>query len=431
MQKECLSDPKKLVPLLNRKLYEKGDCYSPGTGFCIKKDYKVYLAPAESNPDLLDEDDIFTFNEMLDENGNPDVDVAPTDSSLEPSKYSKLYLHLLEEFSCNCVLLVESQSAKMVADLYSDSLVFSNVECLTNIVSTVTKEKLRACDSLTIPIIPYKQPQEELISDLINALYSNTSTCCCIIKGFGMIFLGDCWKSVRSMLETVKQLLEYELNILQYRIREELVRIFKTLPHKPDFDNHRNVHNEEICEDDLILEDRIDETSEISPKAVPSQSNLETVRLPHLMNRTTFNSDHSTGYLDYWPSFNNINKTDEPFIGKTSKGFEKTYNIKGNFKNMLSIMEILMYLAPGNPKKGLELLEIEIKNDKEMAIIWAKKGRKENEELTPYHFRWAGYFNKVQKWMRNHHKIKLKDNFKSKKCKKKETFYAKLSSGVQ
>jgi len=222
MQKECLSDPKKLVPLLNRKLYEKGDCYSPGTGFCIKKDYKVYLAPAESNPDLLEEDDIFTFNEMLDENGNPDVDVAPTDSSLEPSKYSKLYLHLLEEFSCNCVLLVESQSAKMVADLYSDSLVFSNVECLTNIVSTVTKEKLRACDSLTIPIIPYKQPQEELISDLINALYSNTSTCCCIIKGFGMIFLGDCWKSVRSMLETVKQLLEYELNILQYRIRSDL-----------------------------------------------------------------------------------------------------------------------------------------------------------------------------------------------------------------
>ncbi len=30
----------------------------------------------ESNPDLLEEDDIFTFNEMLDENGNPDVDVV-------------------------------------------------------------------------------------------------------------------------------------------------------------------------------------------------------------------------------------------------------------------------------------------------------------------------------------------------------------------
>ena len=213
--------------------------------------------------------------------------------------------------------------------------------------------------------------------------------------------------------------------------REELVKIFRTLPHKPDFDNHRDARNEEICEDDLIIEDDIDETSDIEPKVIPSQSSIETIRLPNLMNRTTFNSDHSAGNLDYWPSLNNIYKTDEPFIGKNSKGFEKTYNIKGNFKNMLSIMEILMYFAPGNPKKGLELLEIEIKNDKEMAVIWAKKGRKENEELTPYHFRWAGYFNKVQKWMWTHHKIKLKDNFKSKKCQKKEKYYAKLSSGMQ
>jgi len=36
--KDILSDPKQLIPFLNRKLYEKGDSYSPGTGFCIKKD---------------------------------------------------------------------------------------------------------------------------------------------------------------------------------------------------------------------------------------------------------------------------------------------------------------------------------------------------------------------------------------------------------
>jgi hypothetical protein len=28
----------------------------------------------EINPDLLSSEDIYTFNEMLDENGNPDVD---------------------------------------------------------------------------------------------------------------------------------------------------------------------------------------------------------------------------------------------------------------------------------------------------------------------------------------------------------------------
>ncbi len=211
--------------------------------------------------------------------------------------------------------------------------------------------------------------------------------------------------------------------------RQELVKIFRVIPYTADFDNYRDVSKEEICDDDLETEDMIVEieSSKADPKNVSSQSGIETVRLPNLMNRTTFESDHSTGSLEYWPSLNNIYNTNEPFIGKTAKGFEKTYNIKGNFKNMLSLTEIIMHLAPGNPKKGLEILETEIKKDKDIAVTWAEKGRKEDEKLTPYHFRWTGYFNKVQKWMWTHHKIKLKDNFKSKKCQKKEKFYAKFN----
>ena len=212
-------------------------------------------------------------------------------------------------------------------------------------------------------------------------------------------------------------------------LRTELIKNFRKLSFRPDFENHRNSNgtiSEEVREDE-VMQESTDDTSE----STISTSTFESARLPNLLKRTSFNSDHTKSSLDYWPSLNNIYKTNEPFVGKTSRGFEKTYNTKGNFKLMLSVTEVLMHLAPENPKKGLELLEIEIKNDKEMAVSWTNKGRKPEEELNPYHFRWSGYFKKIQKWMWNFHNIRLKDNFKTKRCEKKRKFYTRFNTGTQ
>ncbi len=214
------------------------------------------------------------------------------------------------------------------------------------------------------------------------------------------------------------------------KLRTELIENFRKLPFRPDFENHRNPDDTddsgEVREDEFMQVS----TDDISESSI-STSTFESIRLEHLLRRTSLNSDHTNSSLDYWPSLNNIYKTNEPFVGKTSKGFEKTYNTKGNFKLMMSVTEILMHLAPGNPNKGLKLLEIEVKKDKEMAVSWANKGRNPEEELNPYHFRWSGYFNKIQRWMWNFHNIRLKDKFKAKRCEKKRKFYTKFNAGTQ
>jgi len=216
-----LSNPLELIPFLNKKLFKQGDCYSPGTGFCVKKDFKVYLAPADLSIDLLEKEDVFVFNEMLDENGQPSVHQAPENKDFTVSTYSKIYLHLLEEFSCGCVLICQTQPSTLIGDFYCDKVVFSQREWLSNfpVRFGACQDKLKFDDKLQIPIIQYKPDQDELISDIIDALYSNMPTSACIVKGFGLVVLGDSWMSVRNMFQILKELFQIELNSLQYRVR--------------------------------------------------------------------------------------------------------------------------------------------------------------------------------------------------------------------
>jgi len=110
--------PKKLIPVLNKKLYEKGDCYSPGTGIIIKQAGKVYISPEGLNMDMLESDDLFVFNESLDESGEPEIHTTPINDSLKISKYTKLYLHVLEEFNCNSIILAQPRCAILAGEIY-------------------------------------------------------------------------------------------------------------------------------------------------------------------------------------------------------------------------------------------------------------------------------------------------------------------------
>eukprot|EP00088_Acartia_fossae_P068887 TRINITY_DN8846_c0_g1_i3.p1 TRINITY_DN8846_c0_g1~~TRINITY_DN8846_c0_g1_i3.p1 ORF type:complete len:299 (-),score=32.19 TRINITY_DN8846_c0_g1_i3:198-1094(-) len=203
------------------------------------------------------------------------------------------------------------------------------------------------------------------------------------------------------------------------RFRAEIADLIRKLPPVPEID-YRNITDKvdpvetEISDDDLMEDDG---------KSVGESCN----NLCQSFQRSDLTRDARTGFFSFEESLELIKGSQEPFIGKNESGEQITYNTNGDWKEMLSLTEVLCFLSPGDPRSGLKKLEAEIQKDCSLAIKWNKKSRKAGEPVTPYQFRWCtgGRFSTVRSWMSKFHGVLLEDKYKNQRSLNRKAKFAK------
>merc|ERR1712200_88193 len=120
----------------------------------------------------------------------------------------------------------QPENMYLAAQLFMNeqSIDFNNTEAITNVTNIVTKDRIKFEDTLKIAIIDFNPDLDQLISDIVDAVYSHMPTCGAIVKGFGLILLGEGWSSVSTMFSTIKLLVNLKINTFKFDIRKDIIK---------------------------------------------------------------------------------------------------------------------------------------------------------------------------------------------------------------
>jgi hypothetical protein len=143
------------------------------------------------------------------------------------------------------------------------------------------------------------------------------------------------------------------------------------------------------------------------------------MKLCSQLNRVNINVHNPKHFPNHQESLLLMESTDVPFRGLTEDGTCcQTYNTNGNWENILSVTEMIMHFAPGNPRLGRTILEDKIKDNPEVVKGWMKNVRSGiEEEYSIFQFSYdsKGNFKLIKKAMKKHHDTHIKDLAKPRK----------------
>jgi sentrin-specific protease 1 len=116
------------------------------------------------------------------------------------------------------------------------------------------------------------------------------------------------------------------------------------------------------------------------------------------------------GVLSYEDSLKEKEACPKPFLGVNANGITITYNSDNDWRNMLSLTEILLTINKDRDK-AIDILLERLEEDPQIAKDWNSKSYYGNEVISKYHFRWESrkYSAKIRKMLKQSHQIVLEN----------------------
>ena len=198
---------KQLLVSLLKSFYQKGWCSGTGGGLSIKFNQNVFYAPSGVSKEMLDENDIF----MFDESDKLLSDVAGHKISECRPIFDEIYRL---RPTTQCCIHSHSLNAVMVCELFRNSREFtiSNYETIKGI------RGLKYSDTCVVPIIDNTERESELVSSINDAIIRYPEAFGVLVDRHGFYCFGDSWQEAKKHAECYDYLFELVLK-LQYHQR--------------------------------------------------------------------------------------------------------------------------------------------------------------------------------------------------------------------
>ena len=180
-------------------------------------------------------------------------------------------------------------------------------------------------------------------------------------------------------------------------IRRELCTQLRKLPDTPiETSEYRDANSTDYDIEDMEIQ-------------TDKCSSGETDQLTDCLSKMS-NLKVTDGLLSYEKSIKTVQHSQQPFMGLNKDGNSMTYNTKGDWRRMLSMVEILKYINPQNAKAAWKVIDEEVKNNPVLVQNWNNRAPGMGQPHTAHSFRWNGLgnFHRAKQALKKHHKITIK-----------------------
>lgn len=168
----------------------------------------------------------------------------------------------------------------------------------------------------------------------------------------------------------------------------------------------------EIAKDVHIAPDVVTEEV-VSGELVTEEEGKAGECVADLLKQLNITSNKSSTYqFDRQTSIVLVETIKTPFIGTDERGLTQTFNTEGDWRNCLSLVEILKELSDGKDKKsGWKRIEDEVRANPMLIPSWLSNADTGSNDNSPFKFQVGskGNFLKLKKLMRDHYKTSVVD----------------------